>query len=151
MSTPRIRACGTCTKCCEGPLVGTALGSNFGNGTPCFFVAAGKGCTRHEERPEEPCRNYQCGWTTNLDIPEEFKPNLVNTIADLCTVEGHSYIRLVEAGSPIPFQVLTWFIHYAKSKSLNLSWTSGGKAHLIGHPEFVTAITRENLLNPTSK
>jgi hypothetical protein len=147
MSTTPIRPCGTCTKCCEGSLVGTALGSQFGNGKPCFFVAAGKGCTRHEERPEDPCRNYQCGWTTNLDIPEEFKPNLTNTIADLCTVEGHKYIRLVEAGSPIPFPVLTWFISYAKSKSLNLSWQVGNKSHLMGNPAFIDAITRENLLN----
>ena len=60
-----LRQCGTCTKCCEGHLVGTINGKEMYPGKPCYLLQIGKGCSDYENRPEEPCKAFNCQWITN--------------------------------------------------------------------------------------
>jgi hypothetical protein len=74
------RKCGTCTKCCEGYLIANIRGNPIGNGKPCIFVEIGKGCKDYENRPQEPCKSFECGWITIDEMPEEFKPSMSGVI-----------------------------------------------------------------------
>lgn len=130
------RTCGSCTKCCEGWLFGEALGHKFYKGKPCHFVAIGKGCTIYEKRPKDPCVSYKCGWLTNLDIPEWLKPETSNVIIDTREIEGHSYIKLAEAGSIVSARVLNWFIQYVIKNNINAVWELEGGLNWVGSPEF---------------
>ena len=142
------RECGTCTKCCEGHLSGTALGYDFYPGKPCHFVAIGKGCTVYAKRPQDPCVKYKCGWLTNLEIPEWLKPDAVNVIIDTRNIEGHFYLNLREAGSILSSKVLNWFIQYVIANNINAMWEIEGGTNWLGNPEFIQAINR---LSPRDK
>ena len=131
------RKCGSCTKCCEGHLLGEALGHSFYPGKPCHFIAIGQGCTVYSQRPQDPCVAYKCSWLTNLDIPEWLKPNLVNVIIDERIIEGHPYFNLREAGSTVPANVLNWFIQYILKNQLNAVWQVDGGENWMGNASFV--------------
>jgi hypothetical protein len=69
------RACGTCTACCDGWVVGTIEGHEMKPGTPCHFRGEGC-CTIYGRRPKEPCRNFVCGWLApDSPFPESFRPD----------------------------------------------------------------------------
>ena len=135
------RTCGNCTKCCEGWLDGEALGYKFYAGRPCHFIAIGKGCSVYSKRPKEPCQSYKCAWLLDENIPEWMKPSDVNSILDYRTTSnGIPYMSLIEAGSTLSSQVLTWVIQAALKNKANLIWRINGGMHWIGSPEFIQAI-----------
>lgn len=137
------RECGTCTKCCEGYLVGEALGHNFYQGKPCHFLSIGKGCTVYAKRPQDPCVVFKCSWLSNADIPEWMKPSDIDTILSEREFKGVKYLQAVEAGSVLDSKVLTWLIEYALSNSINLLWTVEGGAHWVGKPDFNSLMTEK--------
>jgi hypothetical protein len=130
------RECGTCTKCCEGWLLGQALGHTFFKGKPCHFVSLDKGCTVYAKRPKDPCITFKCEWLTNTDIPEWFKPNEINAIVRVKEDNGISYLAVIEAGQTLSSKVLSWLIQYALSNQLNFVWQIEGGENWIGSPEF---------------
>ena len=130
------RSCGTCTKCCEGWLEGEALGYKFGNGKACGAVTIGKGCNSYALRPKEPCATYQCGWMSNIDIPDWLKPDQSNVIINYAIIEGVPFIRLIEAGQTLSSKALSWVLKYALSQQLNLAWAIDEELHWIGSMEF---------------
>jgi len=134
------RICGSCTRCCEGHLTGSALGRTFFLGKPCHYVAIGVGCTAYSERPQNPCIDYKCDWLTNLDIPEWLKPEISNVILDTRIYEGHLCLNLREAGSVISSRVLNWFIQYVLKNQLNAVWQVEGGQYWMGSPDFVNAM-----------
>lgn len=136
------RKCGSCTRCCEGHLLGEALGHSFSLGKPCHFVAIGQGCTVYSQRPQNPCVVYKCGWLTNLDIPEWLKPELSNVIIEERKTEGHLYLMLREAGATMSGKALNWFIQYVINNQLNALWQVEGGDNWIGSPEFVDVISK---------
>jgi len=137
------RECGTCTKCCEGHLNGTALGKNFFRSKPCHFVSIGQGCTVYEQRPENPCITYKCQWLVNSDIPEYMKPNLINTIIDKRkTKSGIEYLNVVEAGETLKAGVLSNLLLYALGNGLNLLWEVEGGKNWIGSEEFLKDMSK---------
>lgn len=134
------RKCGDCTKCCEGYLLGEAKGKSFYKGKPCHFVAIGKGCTIYRERPVNPCASYKCAWLTDENLPEWFKPNEINAIVDVRTVNNIQFLNVVEAGEKLKVEVLSWLIVYALSNGLNLHWTIDGGPNYLGSKEFLDAM-----------
>jgi hypothetical protein len=132
------RNCGTCTKCCEGWLSGSALGHSFYTGKPCHFIAIGKGCSVYDKRPKDPCVVYNCGWLTNADLPEWMKPNEINAIIDFKKIKNTDieYIRVVEAGETLRSDVLSWLISYSLLKRYNLYWTVNEANYWQGTTEF---------------
>ena len=140
------RECGTCTKCCEGHLVGEALGYPFYPGKPCHFVAIGKGCTVYAKRPKDPCVSYKCGWITNEDIPEWMKPSDINAIIDMRELDGMPYLNIREAGAPMQAKVLSWAFQYILEKGLNAVWEVNDGINWVGSPEFVAKNNEINKL-----
>ena len=130
------RECGTCTKCCEGWLSGTALGYSFYRGKPCHLVSIGKGCTAYDQRPQDPCISYTCGWLASEELPEWMKPSEINAIVDFRSFNTINYIRIVEAGESLRADVLSWIIEYVIKNRLNLYWTVKGANYWIGSEEF---------------
>ena len=136
------RSCGTCTKCCEGWLDGSVLGEWMQPGIPCPFVEMNKGCTIYNDRPYDPCRQYSCLWLKDKNIPNWMKPETSNAILDDAKVDGIPYLRLIEAGTPLRPEVLTWVVKYAVKNDKNLYWQVNNTAHWIGSKPFMEAISR---------
>lgn len=130
------RSCGSCTKCCEGHLLGKVQGKIFFPGKPCHFVAIGQGCSIYSKRPTDPCISYKCSWLTNMDIPEWIKPDQVNVIIDERSINGLPYLNLREAGSPMQSRILSWFFQYILEKGLNAVWEVESGLNWVGSPEF---------------
>jgi hypothetical protein len=138
------RACGTCTKCCEGYLAGEALGHTFFQGKPCHFIAIGKGCSVYAKRPKDPCQSYKCEWLTNVNIPEWMKPNDIDAIIDMRKIEGIEYLSIKEAGSPMQARVLSWIFQYALNNNLNIKWEIDGGINWVGSPDFIALMDLKN-------
>ena len=100
------RECGTCTKCCDGWLTGSAKGYNFWPGRKCHFVCS-TGCTIYEDRPKDPCQSFTCSWLDDENIPSWLKPNESNTIMQWRTHPDAnlSHLEIVEAGAPMSAEV----------------------------------------------
>lgn len=133
------RKCDGCTKCCEGWLSGVAHCKNFYKGMPCHFMAE-TGCSIYENRPQDPCKNFQCEWLVNLEIPEWMKPNRVNVIATKRKIDNYEYLELTEAGEKLKVEVLNWFILYALNNHLNLVYSINGGINKVGCLEFLNHV-----------
>ena len=140
------RACGDCTKCCEGWLEGVVHGHRMHRGRQCHFLETS--CQIYSARPENPCKNYNCAWVTEDKFPGWMKPNLSNIVITKRTIrvpaEGgmrqFDYYDAIEAGDKIDSSVLNWLIHWALEDNINLVYELDGKAHSIGHREFKSSI-----------
>lgn len=139
------RKCGTCTKCCEGYLVGEIKGKAFFKGSPCHFLEINKGCTIYPERPQHPCASYKCAWLIDESFPMWFKPNEINTIIDYRIIDNIEYINVIEAGSRLDSNVLSWLIIYAQKNNMNIRWTADSGPYWIGTKEFCEAMEKLKL------
>jgi len=114
-----MRECGSCTKCCEGGLSIKINGQEiYGKGCP--LVLLNKGCSIYED-PSRPsgCHTFSCGWLKNPDVPEEFKPDLVDTII-IFPINDPNLIGVAPANEKISPEVLTWANTYSKENKLEL-------------------------------
>ena len=159
------RECGTCTACCEGWLKGEIRGHKMYPGKNCHFLGC-NGCTIYEDRPQEPCRNFECVWLKDKSgiIPEWMKPELSKVIikemeyelqimqsgfgtaswvlenaAAIKTVQKFWYV--VEMGETISGPVLNWLIQYALEIEMPLIYHIDGKQEVLGPPDFHTWAT----------
>ncbi len=132
------RECGTCTKCCDGWLTGSAKGYNFWPGRKCHFVCS-TGCTIYEDRPKDPCQSFTCSWLDDENIPAWLKPNESNVIMQWRTLPDAnlSHLEIVEAGAPMSAEVLSWVIMYALNKNINLAFQVNGGWNKIGNQTFL--------------
>lgn len=137
------RECGNCTKCCEGFLSGEAKGKTFYNGKPCHFVAIGKGCSIYKERPINPCMSYKCSWLIDENLPEWFKPNVINAIIDVRKINDIEFVNVVEAGERLRADVLSWLITYCLNNGLNFHWTINNGSNWIGSQDFIDAMNEK--------
>lgn len=136
------RSCGLCTKCCEGWLEGVVHGHRMHRGRQCHFLETA--CTIYPERPENPCKKYDCAWLTEDSLPGWMKPNLSNVVVTkrstkVPTEDGmqqFEYYDVIEAGNKMDSSVLNWLIHWALSNDINLAYELDGKLHAIGSAEF---------------
>lgn len=139
------RDCSGCTKCCEGFLTGEVLGKSFYKGKPCHFVIINKGCAIYEDRPKNPCMDYECMWKKHDILPMWMKPSEINTVIDERTTEsGIYFLNIVEAGEKIDSSVLTWMIEYSLQNNINILWEVDNGKHWVGSEEFCNEM---NILN----
>ena len=142
------RSCDGCTKCCEGYLTGEIDSKPFGHGSDCFLVQIGKGCGDYENRPEMPCKTFQCQWLVDENVPERFKPSEINVIISKRSLGGdEDFIELVEAGSKLDSEVLSWALENAIENDKNLFWTIGDQDFWIGDENFNKEITEFSYKN----
>lgn len=133
----RKRKCEGCTACCDGWLAGEALGIKFQSGKPCHFRCEGK-CAIYKDRPAI-CKNFECEWITNLDLPEWMKPNICGVIV---TKKGwgpnrmYPYYQVLELGKKIDSVVLNWFFEFSVKGGNDLMIMVDGGWFYYGSKEF---------------
>jgi hypothetical protein len=138
------RTCGDCTACCEGWLDGVAYDRYFWPGRPCHFVTK-EGCSIYKDRPEEPCKSFQCAWLINDKVPEWLKPSISKVILVYREKNGVQYLSASEAGSKMPVEVLSWlFMEYANGNIPNLMYQIHGYWNYAGTKEFCDAMTKRD-------
>ena len=130
------KECGTCTKCCEGWLSADIRGHNMSPGKPCFFVEIGKGCKDYENRPQDPCKSFECGWIRIDEMPEDFKPSESGVIMNYKNNNNNPYWSLWKSPNNPTENFLSWAISYAKKKNENILWFIDDKSFWIGNKEF---------------
>jgi hypothetical protein len=136
-----VRACGDCTRCCEGWLSGSAYGHSFGPGRPCFFLE--KNCSIYAERPMEPCKNYRCAWLGEDTFPMWMKPNLSNLIIGK-QIDGPTQVGyyVVDPTGDHDSRALAWIERWATETGANVEYRVGGNIRRQGTPAFVAAQPR---------
>jgi len=69
-----MRKCLPCTECCRGSIEAHIGDFHLIRHHKCPDVTR-DGCSRGDDRPENPCKSFQCGWTTMEWIDEEMRPD----------------------------------------------------------------------------
>jgi len=149
------KSCGDCTACCSGALSGEAHGHHFYKGRPCFFITK-KGCSIYENRPENPCVSFKCGFLSEPFFPEWMRPDLCGILATMrvmktkitVTKDGAEteeekfipYMQLLEYGQPMTAKALWWFIQkHLTGEIPNLLIDIEGGQHRMGSLDFLKA------------
>lgn len=130
------KECGTCTKCCEGWLKGNIRGHEMYLGKPCFFLEIGKGCGDYVNRPENPCKGFECAWLDIEEMPDKFKPEITGVIAYLNPNNGNPSFFLEKAPNSPKADFLSWIIVYARSRNLNIVWPTEDSVWWLGNDDF---------------
>lgn len=135
-----MRACGKCTRCCEGWLHGNANGKIFNVGRPCHYMRS-DGCSIYHTRPVNPCRTYHCEWLQNDELPEWLKPDLANIIITKRRANNIEYLEVLETGQTIASNIFNWLILWTLANGINLHYQVAGGWNFIGSDEFQSAIS----------
>jgi hypothetical protein len=135
------RECGSCTECCQGWLSGQAQGKQFYSGHPCHYVCE-KGCSIYENRPENPCKTFECEWLRNNDVPEWMKPDKCKVIIVTreWSYEGESqgfFIDVAEAGQQIDSRILAWLFTSYLNTNVPMRVQVAGGHRWYGNEKFL--------------
>ena len=135
------RACGDCSKCCEGWLSDTIRGHAMYPGKSCHYLTNST-CTIYKDRPETPCQVYNCAWIEDETFPSWLKPSLTNVIISKKVPDNKNliYYDVTETGVKIDSVVLNWIIQWAIANSKNIIYTVDSKKYMIGTLEFTQAV-----------
>ena len=121
------RNCDECAACCEGWLSGKAYDKEFFSETPCYYKCE-SGCSIYENRPEDPYKSYLCGWMTNLDFLEWFKPSVSKVIITRRHDEklNKKFIEVLEMEQKIDSSILSWLFQYFLKTGISMKIQIGG-------------------------
>lgn len=114
------RECGSCTKCCEGWLMGQINLRTMYPGKPCYLVEIGIGCKDYENRPTHPCKIFSCAWLTNSEIPNKYKPEACGVIITIGFHKKSKVINLIPAPNDPSEDMINWFKNYADTNKYGL-------------------------------
>lgn len=142
------RVCGDCTKCCEGWLEGRVHGHPMHRGRKCFYLE--ETCQIYEQRPENPCKNYNCAWLLEDQFPAWLKPSLSGVVVTkrstmapaMDGMKRIDYYDIIEAGGKLDSSVLNWLLHWAIDNKLNVAYELEGKVHVVGDEDFKGLLNR---------
>jgi len=130
------RACGTCTACCDGWVVGTIEGHEMKPGTPCHFRGAGC-CTIYDRRPKEPCRNFVCGWlASDSPFPEGFRPDRLGVMIVRTRWRAKPAYILKSAGRDPDDALLGWMRDFSTRTGAPFFYEQAGERYGFGSPAF---------------
>ena len=131
------RTCDGCSECCKGWLRGHAMGHDFYPGKKCYYLQ--KTCSIYENRPIDPCQSYKCHWLATDDLPMWMRPDLSNALVTQRNNNGHSWLEVLECGSKMDSEVLSWLVIWALNQGKNLKYQINGGWSKIGSKEFLEA------------
>lgn len=139
------RNCSGCTKCCEGHLAADIYGYKMYPGRPCNFVSK-SGCSIYSVRPPDPCQGFKCVWKSDLKVPKEFKPDIIDMIMIYKSVEDIPYVYIVSADKDISLDVLDWAVKAVNAKEIpNIVYEKNGKFGIISHDtDFINKFNNKN-------
>lgn len=143
-----LRTCGSCAACCDGWLKINIHGQEVSQGKPCPHSTGGC-CRIYDKRPDDPCRQFTCGWIAkDSPLPEWMRPDLAKVIF----LPAHGVWRnlmidlAVPVGKTIPQRSLLRLKEHAERNNRPLIWTENLKVnglytgkqgvHLYGSVEF---------------
>lgn len=144
----KTRQCGSCTECCRGWLNSRKM--NLSPGNPCRYCTD-DGCGIYQNRPEDPCKRFHCGWILQPDrFPEFMRPDRCGAIVKLnSSWSDWRVIQVVATGEQIPEETLKWLQSYARTERIPTIFTEylkesgvfrGSRQRGFGPPEFAEAI-----------
>lgn len=84
-------------------------------GKPCLH-STGKGCDDYENRPVDPCINFNCGWVVaDSPLPQWMKPDNAKVIVifNKTSWQGVPVDVAVPVGRRIPPRALNWLKAFA--------------------------------------
>lgn len=142
------RQCGECTACCEGWLRSKVI--DMEPGRPCQHCT-GQGCAIYPDRPDDPCRSFECGWLKEgSPMPEELRPDRCGAIVVFNRYWGRwPIVVAIPVGPEIPADTLEWLKAYARDNGVPLLFDQrvmqdgkyvGIKELGYGPPAFVEAV-----------
>lgn len=130
------RQCGECTACCDGWLPSTIRGYEMKPGVPCHFRGEGC-CTIYDERPDEPCRKFVCGWLApGNPFPESYRPDRLGVMIMRTRWRSQPAYILKSAGRDPDEQLLGWMREYSVQKGVPFFYEQAGERFGFGPPEF---------------
>lgn len=112
-----MRACGDCTKCCEGWLYAEVNGQTIYPGVACGYLNSR--CTIYKQRPEHPCKTFVCEWLADESIPLWMRPDKSGVIIK----REDDMVEMIECDPPLKTAPLEWFLMaYISGKYDNISY-----------------------------
>ncbi len=129
MSPDSPRQCQPCTACCDGWVRITVKGFEARPGHPCPF-STGSGCADYPNRPEIPCRRFQCGWVQQgSPLPEWMRPDRarVMVLPAQGDWQGLPVDLAVPVGRRIPPRALNWLKAFAEREGRPLVYLEHDK------------------------
>jgi len=113
------RECQPCTACCDGWVQMVINDTHVYPGSPCPH-STGSGCDNYENRPKDPCDNFNCGWVTeNSPLPDWLKPNNAKAIVIFNKFQWQNIPVdiAVPVGKRIPPRTLKWLQDFAQKNA----------------------------------
>lgn len=118
LKKPALRQCQPCTACCDGWLQIRVNNLRVRPGHPCPH-STGSGCKAYDHRPDDPCRQFICGWRMgNSPLPEWMRPDNAKVIVlfDKYQWRGLPVDYAVPVGRRIPPRTLLWLKQFAQNQ-----------------------------------
>jgi len=155
-----MRECGDCTACCEGwvedrmEIDGQVI--EMAPEKPCVHCVS-NGCAIYDERPENPCRVFNCVWLENeAEFPDDMRPDRSGVIVlGGRPWRGWDVLQATPVGSEIPPETLERLRVYAQQKDIPLvffeievvdgKFTGGGRQRAYGSEQFSAAVKNQVL------
>lgn len=119
------RECQPCTGCCDGWLQIVIGDIPVYPGCACPH-STGKGCDDYENRPTDPCDNFNCGWIIeNSPLPDWMKPDNAKVIVlfNKLNWNGYPVDLAVPVGKKIPPRSLEWLKQFSAKHMRPLIYT----------------------------
>lgn len=110
------RQCQPCTACCDGWVRIEVKGCEAYPGHPCPH-STGSGCDDYENRPVNPCRQFECTWVKKGSyLPDDFRPNECGALVidSILQWQGLTVDLAVPVGREIPEKTLHWLMQFAE-------------------------------------
>ncbi|MCB1533542.1 MAG: hypothetical protein KDJ44_02155 [Rhodoblastus sp.] len=100
------KSCGPCTMCCSALEI-----DHFKKpmGVTCEFCVKGGGCNTYATRPQV-CRDFECDWMMERDLPATLRPDKVGTIL-MEDPDNEDYQAVCEPTKPMAWRHPLVFKH----------------------------------------
>lgn len=135
-----MRECGECRACCEGWLIIDNESIKASPGKPCQHMVA-NGCEIYADRPENPCRVFNCSWLLNEDaFPEWMRPSNAKAIVVNNGVnwQGNIFDMVVPVGKRVPPRTLNWLLNHANKTQKPFIYSK----HVVENKVYIGAYTK---------
>lgn len=145
MDRRSVRICGDCTACCDGWLKIEVRGHQIFPGRACPFSSAHQ-CTIYKDRPDDPCRQFVCGWLVDSSpLPEWMRPDKANMILLPANFiwRGLPVDVAVAAGESPRRKALDWLTKFSLEKKRLLIYQSQKDWFAFGPPAFQSDIAEK--------
>lgn len=128
------RNCGKCVACCTGAVNGEVNGHRFFKGQACFYLNDETGCSIYEDRPQHPCKDFNCEWITDVDnFPFWMRPDKSGVIFRQKESEGNLFLIMITVAGEVQSKMLHWGIHYAIKRKMIFVYFIEGVMHQLDY------------------